>query len=115
MTIANRALRVVTNTTDLSRSRVARYIQLATLFRNWIASGEWPIGGRIPNVDELALEFSVARGTIREALGVLEEEGPARTPSRQGHICQEFAARRPRPQARDRLEVADLGPCGRQD
>ncbi len=75
MTIANRALRVIPNTTDLSRSRVARYIQLATLFRNWIASGEWPIGGRIPNVDELAREFSVARGTIREALGVLEEEG----------------------------------------
>ena len=75
MTIANRALRVIPNTTDLSRSRVARYLQLATLFRNWIASGEWPIGGRIPNVDELAREFSVARGTIREALGVLEEEG----------------------------------------
>src|SRR5882757_6837661 len=69
------ALRVVAASPDLNRSRVARYIQLATLFRNWIASGQWPVGGRIPNVDELALEFSVARGTIREALGVLEDEG----------------------------------------
>ena len=60
---------------DLTRSRVARYIQLATLFRNWIASGRWPVGERIPNVDELADEFSVARGTIREALGALEAEG----------------------------------------
>ena len=67
------ALRVVT--TDLGRSPVARYIQLATLFRNRIASGEWPVGSRIPNVDELAAEFVVARGTMREALGVLEEEG----------------------------------------
>ena len=60
---------------DLTRSRVARYIQLATLFRNWIAAGQWPVGGRIPNVDELAEDFSVARGTIREALGALEAEG----------------------------------------
>jgi GntR family transcriptional regulator len=54
--------------TDLSRSPVARYIQLATLFRNRIAGGEWPVGSRIANVDELAAEFSVA-------LGLLEREG----------------------------------------
>lgn len=60
---------------DLSRSRVAIYLQLATLFRNWIAARKWPVGARIPNVDELAAEFAVARGTIREALGVLEAEG----------------------------------------
>ena len=61
--------------TDLSRSPVARYIQLATLFRNRIAAGEWPVGSRIANVDDLADEFSVARGTMREALGLLEREG----------------------------------------
>ncbi len=71
--MARSALRVVA--TDLSRSPVARYIQLATLFRNRIASGEWPLGGRIPNVDALAAEFVVARGTMREALGLLEQEG----------------------------------------
>lgn len=67
-------LRVVA-AADLSRSRVARYLQLASLFRNWIASGRWPVGSRIPNIEELMAEFSVARGTIREALGVLEQEG----------------------------------------
>ena len=61
--------------TDFSRSPVARYIQLATLFRNRIATNEWPVGSRIPNVDELAKAFSVARGTMREALGLLEKEG----------------------------------------
>ncbi len=75
MTMARSAVRTVTGSTDLSRSPVARYIQLATLFRNRIASGEWPVGGRIPNVDELAAEFTVARGTMREALGLLEQEG----------------------------------------
>ena len=69
------SVRTLPGAPDLSRSRVARYLQLATLFRNKIASRQWPLGGRIPNVDELALEFSVARGTIREALGVLEQEG----------------------------------------
>lgn len=60
---------------EISRSRVARYLQLATLFRSRIASGEWPVGHRIPNVAELAEEFNVARGTIREAMGVLDAEG----------------------------------------
>jgi GntR family transcriptional regulator len=66
---------VHTVTLDLDRSRIARYLQLATLFRNWITAGHWPVGSRIPNVEELAQEFSVAKGTIREALGLLEEEG----------------------------------------
>jgi GntR family transcriptional regulator len=60
---------------EISRSRMARYLQLATLFRNRIATGEWPVGGRIPNVADLAEEFSVARGTIREAMDVLDAEG----------------------------------------
>ena len=60
---------------DLTRSRVAIYLQLATLFRNWIAAKKWPVGGRIPRLEDLAAEFSVARGTVREALGVLEAEG----------------------------------------
>lgn len=60
---------------EISRSRIARYLQLATLFRNRIASGEWAVDARIPNVEDLAEEFKVARGTIREALGVLAEEG----------------------------------------
>ncbi len=65
----------VSSTIDLNQSRIAIYLQLATLFRNWIASKRWPVGGRIPNVDDLAAEFAVARGTVREALGVLEAEG----------------------------------------
>jgi GntR family transcriptional regulator len=60
---------------EISRSRTARYLQLASLFRGRIASGQWPVGHRIPNVIELADEFQVARGTIREAMGVLDAEG----------------------------------------
>jgi GntR family transcriptional regulator len=66
------------NTTQggaLNRSAVSRYIQLATLFRRRIDTGEWPAGAQIPIVDDLALEFGVARATIRQALGLLEADG----------------------------------------
>ena len=59
---------------DFSRSAISRYIQLATLFRRRIESGQWPIDGQIPTVDELAVECGVARATIRQALDILENE-----------------------------------------
>jgi len=59
---------------DFSRSAISRYIQLATLFRRRIESGEWRIDERIPTVEELAAECGVARATIRQALSILENE-----------------------------------------
>ena len=59
----------------LSRSAVARYIQLATLFRSRIMSGQWPAGAQIPTIEQLMAECGVARATIRQALGLLEDEG----------------------------------------
>jgi GntR family transcriptional regulator len=61
-------------TVDFSRSAISRYIQLATLFRRRIESGQWPLGSQIPTVEELALECGVARATIRQALDILEAE-----------------------------------------
>jgi GntR family transcriptional regulator len=58
---------------DFSHSAVSRYIQIATLFRRRIESGQWQMGERIPTVDELAAECKVARATIRQALDILEE------------------------------------------
>jgi GntR family transcriptional regulator len=60
---------------DFSRSAVARYIQLASLFRRRIESGLWPAGRQIPTVEELAEQCGVARATIRQALDLLEGEG----------------------------------------
>ena len=39
---------------DLDRSVVARYIQLASLFRRRIQAGQWQVGEQIPTVEELA-------------------------------------------------------------
>lgn len=60
---------------DFTRSGVARYIQLATLFRRNIEAGHWPAGQQIPTVEELAEQHGVARATIRQAVGVLADEG----------------------------------------
>ena len=59
---------------DFSRSSVSRYVQLASLFRSRVESGEWAVGAQIPTVDALAEECSVARATVRQALDALEEE-----------------------------------------
>lgn len=63
------------NGVDFSRSAVSRYIQLASLFRRHIQSGEWKVGQQIPTVEDLAVECGVARATIRQALDILEAEG----------------------------------------
>jgi GntR family transcriptional regulator len=60
---------------DLSRSAVSRYIQLATLFRRRIQSGKWQVGEQMPTVNALSQECGVAPATIRQAIGILEEEG----------------------------------------
>lgn len=59
----------------LKKSNVSRYIQLASLFRQRIESGEWDVGDRIPTVKELADQCGVATMTIRQSLDILEEEG----------------------------------------
>ena len=60
---------------DLTRSDVARYIQLSTLFRRRIEQGVWQPGARLPTVDALAADCGVARATIRQAMDALEADG----------------------------------------
>ncbi|HEY9281192.1 MAG TPA: GntR family transcriptional regulator, partial [Eoetvoesiella sp.] len=59
---------------DFSRSAAARYVQLASLFRRRVESGQWPVGEQIPTVDDLSEECNVARATVRQALNLLEAE-----------------------------------------
>jgi GntR family transcriptional regulator len=42
----------------------ALYVQLAESFRRRIAAKDWRIGSRLPNVEDLANEYGVARITI---------------------------------------------------
>ena len=60
---------------DLSRDLVPIYLQLITIFRRFIMSGQWPLNEQIPTLEELSAQFGVARATVRQAIGFLEREG----------------------------------------
>jgi GntR family transcriptional regulator len=60
---------------DLHRDGTPIYVQLAGLFRRRIHSGEWAVGRQIPTLDALALEFGIARATVRQTTGLLKQEG----------------------------------------
>lgn len=51
------------------------YQAIAGAFRANVEAGVWPIGGAIPSEANLAKEFGVAVGTIRQAIAQLAEEG----------------------------------------
>lgn len=50
------------------------YLQVRDALAQRIASAEWKPGAVIPNEMDLAREFGVSPGTIRKAMGMLEEE-----------------------------------------
>lgn len=49
--------------------------QVIDQLRATIASGEWPVGGRIPPETELAASLDVGRNTVREAVRALAHSG----------------------------------------
>ena len=49
--------------------------QIADTLRERIRTGELKAGDRLPTQAELADEFGVARGTVRQALGLLQTDG----------------------------------------
>jgi GntR family transcriptional regulator len=57
------------------RSRVSLYIQVASVMRRRIETGQWVPGQKISTLVELEREFEVARVTVRQAVDVLREEG----------------------------------------
>lgn len=57
------------------QARQPLYMEIATEIKRKIAEGIYPAGAKLPSEPELAGEFGVSRGTLREALGILEKEG----------------------------------------
>ncbi len=57
------------------RSRIPLYIQVASVMRQRVESGQWGPGQQIPTLEELEREFKVARVTVRQAIEILQEEG----------------------------------------
>lgn len=60
----------------------ARYQQIAAELRLAVDRGEYPVGSALPSEGELVNQYGVARGTVRQAIALLEQEGVVAT--RQG-------------------------------
>jgi GntR family transcriptional regulator, arabinose operon transcriptional repressor len=54
---------------------IARYAQLMSFFRERILEGSLPAGARLPTELELAAEHQISRGTVRQAMSALVNEG----------------------------------------
>jgi DNA-binding GntR family transcriptional regulator len=68
--------------TNAGRSRVARpkssdavYLKIAAALRDRIRGGSLEPGDKLPSEADVSAEFGVARGTAREALKKLEDDG----------------------------------------
>ncbi|CAM5710563.1 Fatty acid metabolism regulator protein [Streptomyces hirsutus] len=81
--------------------------QVIATLRTQIASGEWPVGSRIPTEPELVEQLGVARNTVREAVRALAHNGlldirqgsgtyVVATSELAGVMHRRFAERRPR-------------------
>jgi GntR family transcriptional regulator len=56
-------------------SELPTYVQIADVMREAIRSGQLPAGERVPGENKLMERYSVARGTARQALEALAQEG----------------------------------------
>ena len=56
-------------------SAVKKYMHIAQTLEEEICAGRWAVGERLPIEPELCARFDVARQTLRQAVGVLEEQG----------------------------------------
>ncbi len=56
------------------RSRIPLYIQVASVLRQRIETGQWALGQQISTLEELESEFKVARVTVRQAIDMLRQE-----------------------------------------
>lgn len=51
------------------------YYQIKQTIKGWVVEKEYPAGGKIPSVSELAQKFKVNRLTVRQAISQLIQEG----------------------------------------
>lgn len=60
---------------EFASSGVPLYYQLATVLRETLVSRQYKAGDRFPSEAELVRDYRVSRMTVRQAVGILEQEG----------------------------------------
>jgi GntR family transcriptional regulator len=59
----------------LNTSPIPLYYQLETILRSRIASGDWPIGYRLPNESDIAQQYGLSVVTVKRSLSKLASDG----------------------------------------
>lgn len=67
-------------------SRIALYVRVSSAIHTRLARGEWPVGAKLPTLDELCQQYQVSRNTMRQAIDVLRTEGLVRSARGQGIV-----------------------------
>ena len=62
-------------TMNLNKDFTPKYIQLSALLRDQIERGELQPGDQIPTEDALGEKYRVSRGTVRQAIAILVNQG----------------------------------------
>lgn len=83
----------------MTKAGTPTYMRLADEVRRAIESGTYPPGSQVPSESELAAEYEVSRGTVRQTYSQLEAEG--RLVARRG--SRRIVTAGPRTQSFDRL------------
>ena len=82
------------------------YHQVAEIFRQRIAEGEWRQGETLPSLEALVEELKVARVTVREAIKLLRNDGLVKPERGRGTVV--MAEITPRKPLRVETAIADL-------
>jgi DNA-binding FadR family transcriptional regulator len=64
-----------TPSTDPAPSRLSRPTRVAEAIKDWIVQAHFGAGDRLPSEPELIERFGMSKGTIREAMRILEAQG----------------------------------------
>lgn len=72
---------------------VPRYARLAQLLHQRIDKGVWKPGDHLPPIDDLMLEFDVARVTVRQAVALLARDGLVNVSRGRGTVVQPRTSR----------------------
>ena len=75
------------NNNTRNQNRASRPLQVAEAIKNFVVSEALQPGDKLPNEAELIKRFSMAKGTIREAMRILEAQGLVKTRTGPGGGC----------------------------
>lgn len=79
-----------------TQPRRSRPVQVADRIKDWVVERDLKTGARLPNEAAMIAEFGVSKGTVREAMRILEAQGliVTRTGPRGGSFVGEVTAER---------------------